>query len=100
MPSVTPSRQSLFGHRERSGVIAQAIDEPRHGDKVDRAGDGHNYQPGDGHLPPWIPNQSSSPCFDHHATTPRACNKQTRDRELQRESDQRVTRGRWPRLSR
>jgi hypothetical protein len=61
MPSVTPSRQSLFGHRERSGVIAQAIDEPRHGDKVDHAGDRHRYQPGDGHLPAWIPTSHHSP---------------------------------------
>ena len=37
----TRGRQFLFGGRDRGGVVAQVINELRHGHKVDYAGDGH-----------------------------------------------------------
>ena len=50
-----PRRGGLFGGRDCSGVVAQAIHEPRHRHKVDRTGHGHREQPGEGHRPSWIP---------------------------------------------
>jgi hypothetical protein len=34
-------RPFLFGGRDRGGVVAQVINELRHGHKIDYAGDGH-----------------------------------------------------------
>jgi len=62
-PSLELGCQSLFGGRDRSRVVAKAIDEPRHRDEVDHASNSYRQQPGDRHLPAWIPTSHHSPLY-------------------------------------
>jgi hypothetical protein len=47
--------------RDRGGLVAQAINEPRHWDEIDRGSNGHRQQPGGCHLPPGIPRTHHDP---------------------------------------
>jgi hypothetical protein len=69
----SPRLQSLIGVRDRSGVVAQAINEPRHRDEVDHAGNGYRQQPGDRHLPAWIPTNHHSPLYASVARAQQTC---------------------------
>jgi len=42
-------------------LVAQAINEPRHWDEIDRGSNGHRQQPGGCHLPPGIPSTHHYP---------------------------------------
>jgi hypothetical protein len=49
-PSIGPkAAKFLFSGRDRSGLVAQAINEPRHRNEIDQAGDGRRQQPSSGY---------------------------------------------------